>query len=339
VGRARVDGENITAWTYDISGDYSMSKDECRGIILQYKIGNEYTCWYDPSSLKDVVLIQGNPWRGLFLIVPLIFISGCVWVFYKIYTHHEKSPEINTLERTNQDETLAKSLVVDMQRYPYVSRIDTKLAHHLKYSIPMDPPESREELQFLFFFCLFWNGILSFLVCSMIVNWKNEDWPILWLLFLLPFVAAGIFVAYILITKLLIKFGVNPTEIEIAEHPWYPGGKFKAWFSQSGNLSFRKLAVELICEERASYTRGTDIRTETKVVYRQILFQRGDFRITTVTALEEELICEIPNNMMHSFKANCNEIQWKLFVKGILVLWPKFERSYPVIVYPKISST
>ena len=40
---------------------------------------------------------------------------------------------------------------------------------------------------------------------------------------------------------------------------------------------------------------------------------------------------------MHSFRASHNQIQWKLIVRGEVVGWHAFQRSFPVVVRPSAS--
>ena len=43
---------------------------------------------------------------------------------------------------------------------------------------------------------------------------------------------------------------------------------------------------------------------------------------------------EIQARAMHSFKAAHKELNWKVIVAGLAEGWPRYERAFPVIVYP-----
>ena len=45
----------------------------------------------------------------------------------------------------------------------------------------------------------------------------------------------------------------------------------------------------------------------------------------------------VPVGAMHSFKSGHNEVTWRILVKGSPARWPDFERSFPVIIYPRVN--
>ena len=47
-----------------------------------------------------------------------------------------------------------------------------------------------------------------------------------------------------------------------------------------------------------------------------------------------EIEFSVPEGAMHSFKADHNEIGWLLTVEGDASKWPRYKRSFPVIVRP-----
>jgi hypothetical protein len=40
---------------------------------------------------------------------------------------------------------------------------------------------------------------------------------------------------------------------------------------------------------------------------------------------------------MHSFKADHNEVRWRLLVRGDVAGWPPFDRSFPIVVIPLLA--
>jgi hypothetical protein len=63
---------------------------------------------------------------------------------------------------------------------------------------------------------------------------------------------------------------------------------------------------------------------------------RGDLPVRPGLPFEHECELSIPQNVMHSFHASHNWIEWKLVVRGEPRRWPPYERSFPVIVYPLV---
>ena len=113
-----------------------------------------------------------------------------------------------------------------------------------------------------------------------------------------------------------------------------PGERYELFISQAGRLRLKSLAVLLVSEEEATYRQGTNTRSETRRVYQRELFRREDFEIPRGTPLDVQCPLEIPARAMHSFKADHNEVSWKIVVEGTSVGWPHYERAFPVIVHP-----
>jgi hypothetical protein len=98
----------------------------------------------------------------------------------------------------------------------------------------------------------------------------------------------------------------------------------------------RSLEVSLICEEEATFTQGTDIRTEAREVYRQLCFERRDFAIEADQLLSEVCRIAVPISAMHSFQSGHNVVRWKIVVHGQADKWPALVRGFPVVVYPGV---
>ena len=79
----------------------------------------------------------------------------------------------------------------------------------------------------------------------------------------------------------------------------------------------------------------TDTRTETRDVCRREVYRREGFEVHRGLPFEAECELVVPENAMHSFKADHNEIRWKLVVAGDVAGWPDYQREFPVIVCPK----
>ena len=86
--------------------------------------------------------------------------------------------------------------------------------------------------------------------------------------------------------------------------------------SQGGRLDLRSLEVLLACDEKATYHQGTDTRTEMRRVYERAIHRAAATEIRPDTPFAAECRLEIPAGAMHSFKADHNEILWRLVVRG-----------------------
>jgi hypothetical protein len=151
---------------------------------------------------------------------------------------------------------------------------------------------------------------------------------------MVPFILAGLWTFYALILQVLQGIAIGPTRVEVSQHPFYPGGTFHAFVSQSGRLSVRWLQIQLVCEEHAVYQQGTDTRRAVERVYRAVLYTQRKFEIRPQQAFEVTLDLPIPSLAMHSFVSPHNAVHWSIIVRGRMARWGDFERRFPIYVYP-----
>lgn len=144
---------------------------------------------------------------------------------------------------------------------------------------------------------------------------------------------AGISIYYFAY-ELFLQIGIGPTIVEISEHPLYPGCTFQVFLSQTGRLMLRRIEFVLVCEEEATYNQGTNFRSEANRVFRKLILRETKLRIDPDQPFQRSCEVTIPSRAMHSFQAPCNTVRWKLAVRGVAIGWSKFERRFPVVVYP-----
>ncbi len=145
---------------------------------------------------------------------------------------------------------------------------------------------------------------------------------------------SGLTILYFFVRELLVTTGVGPTQIEISDHPWFPGRRYSVLMLQSGRLLISAIDLILVCDEVATYRQGTDTRTERVRVFEQTLFRREQIEIEPSQTFEHQGEVEIPPKCMHSFKSDHNEVQWRLLIRADVAGWPPFERAFPVVVCP-----
>jgi len=189
-------------------------------------------------------------------------------------------------------------------------------------------------LVFATLFCLIWN-VSAVILVAFAANSFLHDRPEWFLtIFTIPFLVIGGWAILDFVRQWLVHAGIGPTNVEISDHPLQPGRSYSLYLSQAGHLTMKTLAVNLVCEEAATYRQGTDVRTEQKHVFDRQVYRQTDFRISPGEPFEREVRLEIPPEAMHSFQSEHNAINWKLVVHGEADAWPPFERSFPIIVYP-----
>ena len=109
------------------------------------------------------------------------------------------------------------------------------------------------------------------------------------------------------------------------------GEQFKLQVAHRGCRRPVRLAVALVCEERASYRQGTNTRTDTELVV-EIPLDPTNSEAATEAEPVLNFDTRIPPEAMHSFKGKHNAIAWKIRVKGEIERWPDFKRTYPLVV-------
>jgi len=203
----------------------------------------------------------------------------------------------------------------------------------LRYRLPVvQSPAWR--LVFATMFCLVWNVSAVVLVVYATNSFLARDPEWFLTFFTVPFLVIGGCSVYDLVRQIVIHTGIGPTNLEISFHPLRRGGKYDVYVSQAGRLSMRTLALNLVCEEAATYRQGTDVRTEQKRVFDRQVFRKTEFSIDPGIPFEHECSFDIPHDAMHSFQSEHNAINWKLVISGQADAWPPYERSFPIIVHP-----
>ena len=182
--------------------------------------------------------------------------------------------------------------------------------------------------------CLAWNTLVAIFVLQVISLHREgqPNWLLTWLM--VPFVMAGVWTLVALARQVLLNIAVGTTLVEVSQHPFYPGGTFHGFVSQTGRLRVRWLQVQLVCEEQAIYQQGTDTRRATSRVHRAVLFSQRKFEIQPQQPFEATFDVTLPASAMHSFASSHNAVMWSLVVCGRLARWGDFERRFPIYVYP-----
>ena len=115
----------------------------------------------------------------------------------------------------------------------------------------------------------------------------QPNWLLTWLM--VPFVLAGVWTLVALARQVLLNIAIGTTRVEVSQHPFYPGGTFQGFVSQTGRLHVRWLQVQLVCEEQAIYQQGTDTRRATSRVYRATLFSQRKFDIHAAAGVRSDV--------------------------------------------------
>ncbi len=180
----------------------------------------------------------------------------------------------------------------------------------------------------------------AFAVALLVISFESwffgePEWVLM--LFAVPYIICSVWTVNYIVRTVWVNSRIGPTCVEISDLPLRPGHEYAIFLSQGGRISLAGLQMLLVCEEESTYSQGTDIRTETKVVYEEPVFERGSILIEPGIPLEMRESLLIPADAMHSFQSNHNSLRWKLVVAGKPESRPKFVRNFPIVVYPNVN--
>lgn len=338
----RIEDETYRIWTYDIwtleEGGYRGDGDQARAALDRYPVGREIDCWYNPVDPSEAVVVRrASWWVWLVFLVPAAFVLvGGGGLIYTLVTWgksaerraataagvaHAKAPGANGRGRAE---------------FPYVPLpvgVTDSPGTKLAFRLPAAAGSTWAVLMTLGAAVL-WNGIVAALaVVAVGGHLRGEpDW--LLTIFLVPFAVGGVALVVWFVRQFLAAAGIGPTLLEISEQPLVPGRRYRVFLSQAGKLKLRSLEMVLACDEEATYRHGTNARTESHRVFQQAVLCRKEFEVGRGEPFEADCELDVPAGAMHSFKADHNEISWRLVVRGTPDGWPPYERSFPVIVCP-----
>lgn len=296
------------------------------------------------SVLVGTHVVQPHPeqlvlGRGEWLLVLVTASSivlgggGLIFTVLKIGTSMERR---SAMARRAVESDFVHSTVPHARDYPTLPAFDgltDSPGIELAYRLPSSQSPGWQLLATTIFTML-WNFIVCLLTVSVAsghVAGRHE-----WLLtaLLVPFWGVCYWSIRKFLHLLVLNSGTAQTTVEVSDLPLAPGRSYQVVVAQHGQATMRVLSLAVVCEEEATFTQGTDIRTEVRTVFRRTQLERHDFAIEPGRPFTESCAIEIPLAAMHSFQSSHNSVRWKLVVRGEPAGWPPFERDFPVVVYP-----
>lgn len=347
-----VAGKRYSSTRYNFFSIWS-NRSWAEKIVAAYKTGTNHPCYYNPAKPDEAVLNRDFSglgfWFGVLFPWPFIFVGGGVLFFSLRRTHskpmlasdseppahdHALLPEVGqsrmatSFGEPSGDQTTGHSLSDGKTRRatpsPYSER-----ASWAEFVGPkkLKPVSSRIGVVIgVGLFALLWNTFIGIFANNAFIG---RQW--FSLLFMLPFLIAGIFLIGATVYSLLKLF--NPTvELAISEGAVPLGDSLDVAWELKGRVSrIRELVISAVGEEQATYTRGTDTKTD-KNVFQSIEIARtsavADMQFGTATVV-------IPLETMHSHFGERNKIVWKLIVQGEIPFFPNVYEEFEFRVIPR----
>ncbi len=336
--RFEVEGRSQAHWGYSVCRVISTNRAEQEAILEGYEVGQTYPCWYDPSDPTRVVLVREFGWFAMMMVLgalPFVLIGGGGVLFVLLRFGKSDEHVLATWRKGNWDRVVKKQ--AESNRLPGVPQgadMTNSPGTTLAYRLPISASPTWKLVGILLA-ALLWNAAVAYFTTIAVRGFLlgQPDWWVT--IFLVPFVALGIFFIFLFFRQLLIATGVGKTFLEISDHPLHPGQICRVLVHQSGRLRVRSLKLFLVCREKTQFREGTDTRIETKTVFSQEIFRRQRFDIQRGIPFEAEVEMAVPQGVMHSFRSANNEIQWLLVVEGKLTRKPNFQREFYLIVHPE----
>lgn len=182
-------------------------------------------------------------------------------------------------------------------------------------------------------FAIFWIG---FSLVWTFLAWRGGG-GFSWL-FGVPFILIGLLLVAASLWRTFSAVRVAPPEVSISNTKLRPGERFHVTYVQRFRLptTLQDCRVELVFRESATYTQGTDTRTDThELVESYFDGPAGSFEAGSEVRRDGEF--QIPADAMHSFAAQHNKLEWFVRVHVDIQEWPDMIELFDLTVVPERS--
>ncbi len=180
-----------------------------------------------------------------------------------------------------------------------------------------------------FFFAMVWTIVTGFIIFA---NLNNPDPQ------KEPSIVAGIFLvavnALILIwpvRSFLRLIMTGQTTVDVNSEIAFPGEPLEVIVCQPGKFVIDKCTVDFVCEERATYSQGTDTVTRQEIVRNVSMCELTNLQSREGKTLTHQTVI-VPPDAMPTFEAKHNEINWIIRVQMVIPKRPDTEQLFRVRV-------
>jgi hypothetical protein len=292
--------------------------------------------------IGGVLLAEGSRhgwWLWLTVVIPLALVvygaAGLAMLLWQNVASSERRAAA-VRKATDWEIPVGQSRIskLTLPTVPPYSAVTDSPGVRLAYRLPIDAASGWVSFT-MAAVCIIWNTLVAIFVYQVIqqhIDERPNRWLLTWLV--VPFVLAGGWTLVALARQAFLEIIIGTTRVEVSSHPFYPGGTFQGFVSQTGRLHVRWFQVRLVCEEQAIYQQGTDTRRATSRVYHATAFSQRKFDIAPQQGFGAVFDLTIPESAMHSFLSGHNAVTWTIVVRGRMARWGDFERRFPIYVYP-----
>jgi hypothetical protein len=163
--------------------------------------------------------------------------------------------------------------------------------------------------------------------------WRGAGWPMA--LFGVPFILIGLVLLVGAFWRTIAGVRVTSPKIYVSNAMPELGERIrvKCEIGFRTSVMLQDARVQLIFRESASYTQGTDRRTDT---HEEIIdfFELPIGEMERGRHLVEQGDFTLPTDGMHSFNADNNKLEWLIIAKLGVREWPDLIEEYALYVEP-----
>ena len=345
--RFNVNGRPYLGQRYSFA-DEQGSRTEAKRQLKAFPRGSTQECFYNPEDPADCVLDRTNQDQGWTnFILPFIFVGfggaafgGAAFggALFGPWGREKSISGSIASKRAKVAHSGADAFTPDgtqaiqlgSSKVAFDTPADQLDAQRLK-PMKIKPARTRTGTAIgVAFSALFWNGIISVLFFP--GQFGNFGWGQIGIgLFSIPFVLIGLLLIFGTIYYSIVAI-FNPTvEIGFSSGAVPLGGQVDiAWQIEGRFERIKKLTIEVLASQHATYGRGTDTVTDEEVFEKLPIIETTEitdiaFGSTTVT---------IPVDSMHTFDAKRNKIKWQVMVRGEIPWTPDISEEFEFRVTP-----
>lgn len=319
--RYTVNGREYKSNRYGFMTGSSSGYEGKAAVVRQFPPGRATVCFVNPNQPWEAVLNRGftsDMWFGM---IPLVFllIGGGGLVF---------------AVRQKRQMSVATGPIQPMFSNSSSAGVVPELGHHLATDPKTLKPAIAPAVKVVgvILAAAFWNGIISIFLSEVIRGWRSGHGQWFLTIFMIPFVAVGLFLIGAIFYSFLALFNPRP-HLKITPGAVRVGDSLRIDWELAGNVDrLENLHMRLEAREEATYGTGKSRSTRTSVFLDKELAS-----ITSAPAMHSgNCTVTIPSGSMHSFSAASNKVIWTIKVEGKIPRWPDLKEEFPLTVWPAV---
>jgi hypothetical protein len=342
--------------SYEVDGHARSAKNLAQRIVNpNLTVGAHATCFYDPEAPASVVIERPTPlpMGGMLfgLAFPGIFVVVGLRSILQALHDYGKSREAILAEaamgharanpRAHAESTKANASPYragkrahepfdpdDLEGLP-LPKVVTIKGKGLPFRVVRGQRRSAE-LGGMAFAAAFWNGMLSIFVIA-----AFHGAPLVFVLFLIPFVLVGLWLLVAVVRRILL-FAVREPVLELSSHPLRLGHPTLLTIAQGGPIRATTLRVVLRGVEEAVVNAGKSSQVHKSTFFEEELASDALIELPRGRRWKREREVTIPSGNPTSFASAHNSIHYEIVVTAALENLPDDENVYPILVLPRV---